>query len=120
MTDKPSDISADAYLDRPVESLVWGATLLVNRRLRWRKMHKHIRTDPVALEIQAKDAIMETAYNGAIRIRAAEIAAWLDERGLESLPGDLEQDPCLWCYTCGVYLGYAEPEEGIDWSASDG
>ena len=120
MTDKPSDISADAYLDRPVESLVWGATLLINRRLRWRKMPEHIRTDPVALEIQAKDAIMETAYNGAIRIRAAEIAAWLDARGLESLPGDLEQDPCLWCYTCGVYLGYCEPDDSVDWSGNDG
>ena len=60
------------------------------------------------------------ALQDLVRIRAAEIAAWLDERGLESLPGDLEQDPCLWCYTCGVYLGYCEPDDSVDWSGNDG
>jgi len=86
-------ISADDYLDRPIDSLVFWAARLVQRAVHYTNMDDETANSTVAQSLMKKDEQMRMAYLVALRLRAREVCEYAAKLGIRCEPSQVCESP---------------------------
>ena len=106
-------ISPDDYMDRPIESLVWGCYRMTERSLTWIRLlidNPKMGDDPSVKPIIDKDDQMQQAYIVSMRLRCAEVASYIHRCGLECYPYEVEDNPMQVSLAWGRWMCKQEDE----------
>ena len=104
-------ISADDYLARPIDSLIFWAAHLVKRIETHGKLPEETRESDFVKALMEKDEQMRKAYLVALRIRAKEVEAYALQHGYR-LPADwIKENPFLVCFGLMYRAGVFKDEE---------
>ena len=97
-----TEISPDAYMGRPIDSLVFWAARMVKR------IETYARLGDVPKSILSHEEEMRVAYLTALRLRAPEVVEYAESNGIECTADQIKENPFLAVTAIAHHLGVLE------------
>ena len=92
-----TETTPDSQMERPIESLIWAAALLVERTARLAELDEKTIKAWSESPFAKKDEEMRVAYLASLRLRAQEVADHMTERGVITDAKTVRQNPFAVC-----------------------